>query len=109
MEGYIGEYEIDIKETPFANYGPTEWALYFIERYGGINGEHHKQWVLDQTARILNGTPIIVAEARWLGGQRELRVHTDRPASKHYLSWIAEMQNGEDGPNTHTWSNGWAP
>ena len=28
-------------------------ALNFIERYGGFDGGHHKQWVLDQLVRIL--------------------------------------------------------
>lgn len=28
-------------------------ALDFIERYGGIDGAHHKQWVLDQLVLIL--------------------------------------------------------
>lgn len=109
MEGYLGEYTISIKETPYANYGPTAWALYFIECYGGIDGDHHKQWVLDQVARILCGTPVVVTEARWLGGQRELRVHVDEPASERYQKWVAEVKDGEDGPETYTWDEGIAP
>lgn len=30
-------------------------AVAQIERYGGIDGEHHKQWLLDQTLRTLLG------------------------------------------------------
>lgn len=30
-------------------------ALTLIERYGGTDGAHHKQWVLDQVVRTLIG------------------------------------------------------
>jgi hypothetical protein len=30
-------------------------ALDLIRRYGGIDGDHHKAWVLDQVARLLAG------------------------------------------------------
>jgi hypothetical protein len=109
MSTYLGEYEVDIKTTPFANYGPAEWALHFIERYGGNDGAHHKQWVLDQVARILTGTRVIVTEARWQGGVREWRFHTYRPASDRYWKWVEEMKSGEDGPDTYTWDEGITP
>ena len=32
-----------------------EAAMEFISRYGYIDGGHHKQWVLDQVARVLLG------------------------------------------------------
>lgn len=31
-------------------------ALDMITRFGGIDGDHHKSWVLDQIVRILCGT-----------------------------------------------------
>jgi len=109
MNKFLGEYTIDIKETPYANYGPAEWALHFIECYGGIDGAHHKQWVLDQVARILCGTPVVVTEARWLGGQRELRFHVHESPSEQYKKWVAEVKAGEDGPETYTWDKGITP
>jgi hypothetical protein len=30
-------------------------AVGLIHRYGGIDGDHHKQWVLDQVLRVLLG------------------------------------------------------
>ncbi len=30
-----------------------EAAIAIAERYGGIDGEHHKQWVIDQMLRVL--------------------------------------------------------
>ena len=58
-------------------------ALEVIGRFGGIDGEHHKTWVIDQVARALLG-----------------------PA---YASWVAKHKAGEDGPNTYTWDEGIAP
>ena len=62
---FVGETDVDLKETPFAGYTPLDWALWYVKQYGGTDGEHHKIWVLDQVARILNGTPVIVTEAKW--------------------------------------------
>lgn len=31
-------------------------ALDLITQYGGIDGSHHKQWVLDQVVRVLTGS-----------------------------------------------------
>lgn len=52
-------------------------------RYGGIDGEHHKTWVIDQMVRALTGTD--------------------------YANWVQESKVGEDGPNTYTWDEGIAP
>ena len=54
-----------------------------IEEYGGIDGGHHKQWLLDQVVRFL----------------------TDN----RYESWVTFYQSGEDGPDTYEWDTGIAP
>jgi len=58
-------------------------ALNIIEQFGGIDGDHHKTWVIDQVARSLLGD--------------------------NYEKWVKEMKVGEDGPNTYDWSEGIAP
>lgn len=58
-------------------------ALELIERYGGIDGAHHKQWVLDQVVRILTG--------------------------EEYEKWVRAHNYGEDGPDTYEWDKGIAP
>jgi len=60
-------------------------ALDIIMRYGGIDGGHHKQWVLDQVARVLTLT------------------------DDGYAQWIKEAKDGEDGPETYSWDEGIAP
>jgi hypothetical protein len=57
-------------------------ALDFIMQWGGIDGDHHKQWVLDQLVRIL---------------------------ADDYDAWVAEAKAGEDGPDTYGWDEGLAP
>lgn len=52
-------------------------------RYGCRDGEHHKQWVIDQMLREL--------------------------ASKEYERFVKEYEDGEDGPKTYEWDKGIAP
>ncbi len=60
-----------------------EKALGVIIQYGGIDGAHHKQWVLDQIVRALTGND--------------------------YGNWVVDFCRGEEGPNTYEWDEGIAP
>jgi len=51
-------------------------ALDVIFQYGGVDGAHHKVWVLEQVTRLL----------------------TD-----NYDEWVAKAKAGEDGPNTYSY------
>jgi hypothetical protein len=57
-------------------------ALDLIDEWGGIDGGHHKQWLLDQLVRVL---------------------------SDDYDEWVNSYQDGEEGPETHEWDTGIAP
>lgn len=57
--------------------------LLIIFEYGGIDGAHHKQWLLDQVVRELTGD--------------------------EYNDYIREWEDGEDGPKTYEWDIGIAP
>ena len=105
---YLGEEVVNVQDTKYKNYTPSDWAMYFIEAYGQIDGGHHKQWVLDQVARILKGTNVIVKKANWVGGISEWRVNLDDP-SEEYLQWVVEMKDGEDGEDTYEYDEGIAP
>lgn len=97
---YLGEFPVDVKESKFKDYTPFDWAMYFIERYGQIDGEHHKSWVLDQVSRIYNGTPVVVKMAKWDCGLEEYRVSLGE-SSEVYEKWVEEMiapdPDDEDG------------
>ena len=56
-------------------------AIAMAVRYGGIDGAHHKTWVIDQMVRLLAGS--------------------------RYDQVVADACSGEDGP--HTWEEGIAP
>lgn len=67
-------------------------ALDITMNYGGTDGAHHKQWVIDQIVRALTGCPA--------GGLDE---------SEEYKQWIEQFEDGDDGPLTYEWDTGIAP
>lgn len=80
MKGYLGEVIVDVKDTEFKGFTPSDWVMYFVERFGQFDGGHHKQWVLDQIARILKGTKVVVSQASWDNGQTEYRIQLAEPS-----------------------------
>lgn len=60
-----------------------EKAVELAINFGGIDGAHHKTWVIDQMLRILTG--------------------------ENYEQTIKEACSGEDGENTYDWETGIAP
>ena len=58
-------------------------AIELAVRYGGIDGDHHKAWVIDQMVRVLAG--------------------------HEYERIVKDACDGEDGPDTYTWEEGIAP
>lgn len=91
VENYLGEEILPLAQTPYANYSSSDWVLKYIEHYGQIEGSHHKTWVLDQIARILKGTPVIVSKASWRDGTVEWRFTLGDPSGE-YLAWVEEMK-----------------
>jgi hypothetical protein len=61
----------------------TKDVLYLLAEFGGIDGAHHKQWLLDQIARVL--------------------------LEDNYSAWVAEYNQGQEGPNASSWDEGIAP
>lgn len=58
-------------------------AVDLAVKFGGFDGAHHKDWVIDQMVRALAGD--------------------------EYDAIVREACNGEDGPDTYDWSVGIAP
>jgi hypothetical protein len=97
MPKYLGETPVDTTAHPdFKVMSPSDFAMVFIAKYGQIDGGHHKAWVLDQVSRILHGTPVIVTEASWDDGTKELRFNVGE-SSAAYLEWRQEMLGDIDG------------
>ncbi len=106
MPIYLGEFPITPECKTYKDI-PDNWALRWIEQYGGIDGAHHKQWVLDQVARILLGAPVTAVEARWEDHPPELRATVG--TCPEYEAWVISMREGEDGPETYDYDEGIAP
>jgi len=58
-------------------------ALKLIRDYGGFDGAHHKQWVLDQVVRNLTK-----------GG---------------YMEWVRGYETEDDDPRAYVWDEGIPP
>lgn len=82
-------------------------ALEVIIKYGGIDGSHHKDWVLDQAVRCLTGCPDVSVEAIDHRGQPY--TYTTLGESDEYKKLVADACDGEDGPETYSWNVGIAP
>ena len=108
MEGYLGEKIIPQENTKFKDYQPFDWAMYFLECYGQIDGEHHKLWVMDQIAQIYNGAEVIIALAQWSNGCQEFRISLGKETEK-YKKWKYNMQYGEEGSCTYDYDAGSPP
>lgn len=95
MYKYLGDFQVKLENTPFANHTPLDWIMTYIERYSQIEGAHHKQWVLDQIARIRLGTPVLVNLAKWSDGTEEYRFNLGEP-SQEYMNWVTSMKGEWD-------------
>ena len=68
-------------------------AIELAIRFGGIDGDHHKAWVIDRMVRALTGCSGEFAENK----------------TEEYAQLVAEACSGEDGPNTYEWNEGIPP
>jgi len=71
---FLGDTVVEARDTVYWGYGPAEWALCFLGKYQHIEGEHHKDWLIDQVTRVLIGERVIITEARWSNGIKEYRL-----------------------------------
>lgn len=108
MKKYLGEKVVNHANTVYKDFDKADWMIHFIEMYGGFDGSQHKDWVMDQVARIYNDTNVIIKLAKWDNGHEEYRISLDEP-SKKYSVWVASMKAGEDGENTYSYYEGVAP
>ncbi len=82
-------------------------TLALAGQYGGIDGEHHKAWVIDQMVRVLTDCPII--EKQFLDCRQQPYTADVLGESEEYKEFIREQKAGEDGPETYEWYEGIAP
>lgn len=82
-------------------------ALFVAFQSGGVDGGHHKQWVIDQMVRALTGCPIENSTAIDCNGVEY--TFPRQGESEEYLELIRAFKDGEDGPDSYKWSEGTPP
>lgn len=85
----------------------VEKALSIAVAYGGNDGAHHKDWVIDQMVRALTGCPVKTTLIK--SSSAESYEYEAQGESEDYKALVAEACNGEDGPQTYSWETGIAP
>jgi hypothetical protein len=82
-------------------------ALAIAMRYGGIDGAHHKDWVIDQMVRALTGCARVEVRDKDINGKDYLFLKYNE--SETYLKFVAAAKQGVDNPETYEWNVGIAP
>ena len=75
-------YVLNVQGLAMLTTDQQQDALDLINDYGGIDGAHHKQWLLDQLVRIL---------------------------AYDYDEWVIQFNYGDEGAHTYEWDEGIAP
>lgn len=83
-----------------------EKALSIAVAYGGNDGAHHKDWVIDQMVRALTGCPV---EKVTRTSEKQSYEYQEQGESEDYKTLVSEACNGDDGPQTYSWETGIAP
>jgi hypothetical protein len=106
---YLGETSVDLSaDENFKHYTQSDWAMYYITRYSGIDGDHHQKWLVDQVARILKGCPVIGAIANWDDHPSEYRFSVG--TCQTYEDWVLTMRGDlVDGEYEYDYDEGIAP
>ena len=65
-------------------------AIDMAVQFGGIDGAHHKAWVIDQMVRRLTGC-------------------VGHDETEEYQALVLDACNGADGPETYSWDVGIPP
>ncbi len=74
---------------------PKDQALRMALRFGGIDGDHHKTWVIDQMVRALLGC--------------EFKDDVCIKESLEYKNFVEDAKYDEKGEEVYEWDCGIAP
>jgi hypothetical protein len=81
-------------------------AIDYAVRYGGIDGDHHKAWVIDQMVRALTGCPEVQRTARSHGVAYDYLCQGE---SEEYLELVRSACASDDPDEEAEWDVGIPP
>lgn len=84
-----------------------EVALRIASEWGGVDGDHHKAWTIDQIVRALTGCPTVIKAAKDFRGLPYS--YEAQGESDEYRAFVAGHNQGEDREHTYQWNEGIAP
>lgn len=84
-----------------------EKALEYAAKYGMIEGDHHREWIIDQMVRALTGCPMVTL--RSMDAYGKPYKYENQGMSEAYREFVKKYSDGEDGPETYRWGIGIAP
>jgi hypothetical protein len=102
----MAEYNPETRESQELQ-GRIGKALEIAVKYNGIDGGHHKTWVIDQMVRALTGCPTLQRESTDANGKKYF--YDALGESEEYRELVRKAREGEDGPETYDWNTGIAP
>ncbi len=82
-------------------------ALAVAVSFGGIDGAHHKDWVIDQMVRALTGCPLETGHS--VDSRGNSYTYQSQGESPEYTDLVRDACAGEDGPQTYGWETGIPP
>lgn len=86
----------------------AEAALEVAVKFGGIDGAHHKMWVLDQVIRYLCGAPVLEKHGKGFDGKPFVWKYAG--TSPEYERLVKDCCTGSDGVyRPEYWDCGIAP
>lgn len=99
----VGHYSWDQFEDDARLGGPVGDALNEIMDAGGIDGGHHKQWLLDRIVRILTEAPM-VEHVNYNTASGVPHHYVDYGKGPGYEAWISRFEDDD-----YEWDEGIAP
>ncbi len=98
---------INVVNTAVETSQRVERALEIAMQSAGVDGDHHKAWVIDQMIRALTDCQIVERSSKDSNGQ--VYFYSTLGESEAYQSFLRRFRAGEDGPETYHWNEGIAP
>ncbi|QVD49237.1 hypothetical protein LUCX_167 [Xanthomonas phage vB_XciM_LucasX] len=94
FENYLGSTPVALKDTPWGGMSQMERIRWMAQQYGGIDGEDHQKWLVNQILRLTYNATITACVHRWRTGEEEY--HYTIGTSPEYDAYIYSLFENEE-------------